>query len=125
MKKQIYYYMLYLALMMSVLNSYGTAELQVIHNCSDPAAATVDVYVNGTLALDDFAFRTATPFITLPSGVMLDIGVAPANSSSAAYTLKNFSVMLDDGHRYVAVANGVLNPSNFSMNPDGRSTAFT
>ena len=107
------------------LSASATAELQVIHNAADPAAATVDVYVNGTLALDDFAFRTATPFITLPSGVMLDIGVAPGNSTSVADTLKNFSVMLAPGQRYVAIANGVLNPANFASNPDGNSTAFT
>ena len=103
----------------------ANAELQVIHNAADPAAATVDVYVNGTLALDDFAFRTATPFISLPSGVMLEIGVAPGNSTSVNDTLKNFSVMLASGQRYVAIANGVLNPSGFASNPDGKSTAFT
>jgi hypothetical protein len=103
----------------------GMAELQVIHNAADPAAATVDVYVNGALALDDFAFRSATPFLSLPSNVPIDIGVAPGNSMSAADTLKNFTVTLDSGQRYVAIANGVLNPSNFAANPDGRSTAFT
>ena len=102
-----------------------TAELQVIHNAADPAAATVDVYVNGGLALDDFAFRTATDFITLPAGVMLNIGVAPGNSTSVNDTLVNFGVMLTSGQRYIAVANGVLNPSNFVANPDGNSTAFT
>ena len=103
----------------------ANAELQVIHNAADPAAATVDVYVNGTRALDDFAFRTATPFISLPSGVVLEIGVAPGNSTSVNDTLKNFSVMLASGQRYVAIANGVLNPSSFASNPDGKSIAFT
>lgn len=106
--------------------SYGqTAELQVIHNAADPAAATVDVYVNGTLSLDDFAFRTATSFLTLPAGVTLNIGVAPGNSSSVNDTLKNFSVTLSSGERYIAVANGVLNPGSFASNPDSKSSAFT
>ena len=30
-----------------------------------------------------------------------------------------------NGGEYVAVANGVLNPGNFAVNPDGASTAFT
>ncbi|MBE0646135.1 MAG: DUF4397 domain-containing protein, partial [Bacteroidetes bacterium] len=47
------------------------ARLQVIHNAADPGAALVDVYVNGTLFQDDFAFRTATPFVNVPAGVML------------------------------------------------------
>lgn len=102
-----------------------TAELQVIHNSSDPAANTVDVYVNGTLALNDFTFRSATPFITLPAGLLLNIGVAPGNSMSVNDTIKNFPVTLMAGERYIAVANGVLNPAGFSANPDGAATAFT
>lgn len=106
--------------------AYGqTAELQVIHNSADPSAATVDVYVNGILSLNDFAFRTATSFLTLPAGVNLNIGVAPGNSISANDTLKNFSVTLSSGERYIAVANGVLNPGNFASNPDSKSSAFT
>lgn len=102
-----------------------TAELQVIHNASDPGASEVDVYVNGTLAIDDFAFRTATSFLTLPSGVNLQIGIAPGNSTSITDTLTSFNITLADGNRYVAIANGVLDPSQFSSNPDGNSTAFT
>ena len=68
----------------------ATARLQVIHNAADPAAAVVDVYLNGTLLLPDFAFRTATPFIDAPAGTLLNIGVAPGNSTSVSDTLKNF-----------------------------------
>jgi len=114
------------AFMLFAAQTFGqTAELQVIHNSADPNAAKVDVYVNGSLTLNDFAFRKATPFLPLPSGVQLNIGVAPGNSSSVMDTLKNFSVTLASGNRYIAVANGVLNPSNFASNPDGKSTGFT
>ncbi len=102
-----------------------TARLQVIHNAADPAAALVDIYVNGALALDNFAFRSATPFIDVPAGVVVNIGVAPGSSSSAADTLKNFEVMFLAGGTYVAIANGVLDPSQFAPNPDGRSIGFT
>nr|MBK9651605.1 DUF4397 domain-containing protein [Bacteroidota bacterium] len=125
MKKQFLKLMLTGALGLGSQLGFGQAELQVIHNSADPAAATVDVYVNGALTLDDFAFRTATPFVTLPSGVQLNIGVAPGNSTSANDTLKNFQVTLMMGQRYVAVANGVLNPGSFAPNPDGTSSAFT
>jgi len=109
---------------MSSLTQSQTAQLQVIHNAADPAAASVDVYVNGNLALDNFAFRTATSFLDLPAGVPLNIGVAGGNSTSVADTLKNFTVTLADGGKYIALANGVLNPSNFAPNPDANSTAF-
>lgn len=101
------------------------ARLQVIHNAADVAAASVDIYLDGTLLLDNFAFRDATPFIDAPAGVEINIGVAPGNSGSAGDTLKNFPVTLDNGATYVAIANGVLDPNSYAVNPDGRSTAFT
>ena len=101
------------------------ARLQVIHNAADPGAASVDVYVNGALTLNDFAFRTATPFIDVPAGVLLNIGVAAGNSTSVSDTLKNFQVTLANGGSYLAVANGVLAPASFAANPNGTSTAFT
>lgn len=112
------------ALSFSSMRSYAQAELQVIHNSADPAAATVDVYVNGVNALNDFGFRTATSFLTLPSGVPINIGVAPGNSMSVNDTLANFTVTLAAGQKYIALASGVLNPAAFAANPDGKSTAF-
>ncbi len=102
-----------------------TARLQVIHNAADPAASSVDIYVNGNRLLDNFAFRAATSFIDVPAGVTLNIGVAPGTSASVADTLKNFAVVLEAGNRYVAIANGVLNPAQFGANPESASTAFT
>ena len=86
------------------------ARLQVIHNAADPIANEVDVYLNGTLALNDFAFRTATPFIDVPAGVDINIGVAPGNSGSVNDTLKNFVVNFASGGTYIAIANGVVDP---------------
>ncbi|MDZ7265584.1 MAG: DUF4397 domain-containing protein, partial [candidate division KSB1 bacterium] len=101
-----------------------TARLQVIHNAADPAANKVDIYLNGSKLLDDFAFRAATPFIDAPANQELSIGVAPATSSSASDIIANFKVTLGVGKKYIAVANGVLNPSQFASNPDGKNTAF-
>lgn len=106
------------------LNKVGTARLQVIHNAADPAASSVDVYVNGGLLLDNFNFRTATPFIDVNSGQTLNIGIAPGTSTSVNDTLANIPVVLSEGETYVAVANGVLNPASFSVNPEGINTAF-
>ena len=105
--------------------SVQLARLQVIHNAADVAAGSVDIYLNGSLLLDDFAFRTATSFIDAPAGVELNVGVAPGNSGSANDTLKNFPVTLENGNTYVAIANGILDPNSYASNPDGRNTAFT
>ncbi|MCB9184256.1 MAG: DUF4397 domain-containing protein [Flavobacteriales bacterium] len=85
-----------------------TARLQVVHNCADLNASVVDVYVNGLLAIPDFEFRTATPFIDLPAGVPLEVAIAPGSSSSAAEALFTADVTLADGETYLAVASGTL-----------------
>lgn len=82
-----------------------TARLQIIHNSPTP---TVDVYVNGDRLLDNFAFRTATPYVEVPAGVVLNVGVAGGTSTSVRDTLANFPIRLDSGKTYIVVANGVL-----------------
>jgi hypothetical protein len=95
------------ALMLPVL-AFGqsTARLQVIHNA--PLNPNVDIYVNGTKLLDNFAFRTATPYIDVPAGVVLNVGVAGFTSATARDTIANFPVTLTAGKRYVVVAHGIV-----------------
>ncbi len=81
------------------------ARLQVIHNSPTP---TVDIWVNGSKFLDDFAFRTATPFVTVPAGVNLNLGVALGNSTAASQALVSYDLTLEDGKSYVVVANGIV-----------------
>jgi len=89
------------------------ANVQIIHNSADPAAQVVDVYVDGALTLDDFAFRTATPFVQLPAGTPIDIDVAPGGSTDVSESIYNLNATLVDGESYVVVANGVLDPTQF------------
>ena len=112
-----------LAVAASTTVSADTARLQVIHNAADPAAATVDIYVNGAMYEDDFDFREATEFRTVPAGVQLNIGVAPGNSASADDAIATIPVTLEAGRKYVAIANGVV-AGGFSDNPDGRMIDF-
>ncbi|HPR30089.1 MAG TPA: DUF4397 domain-containing protein, partial [Chitinophagales bacterium] len=101
-----------------------TARVQVIHNAADPSAARVDVYLNGDLALNDFQFRTATPYIDVPAETPITISIAPYTSVSVDDAIANFDYTLAADETYVVVANGVLDPGSFSENPDGVSTAF-
>ncbi|MCC6962396.1 MAG: DUF4397 domain-containing protein [candidate division Zixibacteria bacterium] len=100
-----------------------TARLQVIHNAADPAASVVDIYVNDALFENDFAFREATEFRTVPANVTLNIQVAPGNSTSSAQAIATIPVTLEDGKTYVAIANGVIGPG-FAANPDGANIGF-
>jgi hypothetical protein len=97
-------------------------QVQIIHNSPDPAVASVDIYLDGTLTLEDVAFRSATGFIELPSNTGLDIGVTPTGQPlSSGVTFQN--VFFDPGNYYV-VASGVLDPSGFAPNPSGEDTDF-
>lgn len=111
------------ALVVTVV-SQETARLQVIHNAADPAAASVDIYLDDIKLIDNFEFRKATPFIDAPAGVEVKIGVAPSTSTSPADIIATIPVTLTPNTTNIAIANGVLNPTSFAANPDGKPTAF-
>jgi hypothetical protein len=102
-----------------------TARVQVIHNSPSP---TVDVYANGALLLNDFAFRTATPFIDLPAGVEIDIAVALSTSTSVADALVTFdNIVFNEGGTYVVTASGIVGnadtPFTLIVNDAARESA--
>ncbi|MBD3169990.1 MAG: DUF4397 domain-containing protein [candidate division Zixibacteria bacterium] len=103
----------------------ATANLQIIHNSADAEAEVVDIYVNGDLFLKDFAFRTATPFVSVPAGVDLKIGVAPSENSDSGEIVAEFVINLNPNENYVAIANGVVTKNGYSDNPDGKDIGFT
>lgn len=107
------------------------AKVQVIHNSADAAAASVDIWLinktEGTSSkiIENFAFRTATRFVDLPSGDNLSIGVAGPTSTTVNDTLLSQSLgVLPSGSRFVAVANGVVAVNNFENNPGGKAIGF-
>jgi Domain of unknown function (DUF4397)/Secretion system C-terminal sorting domain len=101
-----------------------TARLQVIHNSPSP---TVDIYINGELRLDNFEYQDATPFITVPADVTLEIGVALGNSTSVNDALVVIPVVLDANSTNVAVASGIVGnaatPFALNLNRNGRESA--
>lgn len=88
--------------------SAQTARVKVIHNCADPAADTVDVWVDNTLLLDNFAFRTSSAFVNATAGTPITLGVAPKNSMSASQALEQVVTTLVDGETYIITASGNL-----------------
>ena len=92
----------------------STARVQVIHNSADAAAEEVDVYIGGALTLDDFAFRTASPFVDLPAGTEVEIAVAPANSTGVGDAIATFPVTLTRNETYVVVADGIVSPTGYN-----------
>ncbi len=96
----------------------GMARVQFVHNVADPAGATVDVYLNDALSIDDFDFRTATPFIDLDAGTY-DVVFAPDDSDDVDDGFQTFEgVEFSEGVRYLVIASGVVDPDDFTDNPD-------
>lgn len=111
-----------------------TTRVQVIHNSADPAASTVDVFANGELLIDDFEFRTATPFVDVPAGVGLTIAIAGSDAADGTddttldedeTAVGEFGPLtLDEEKSYIVVAEGVVNSDNFADNPDGEDVGL-
>ncbi|MEZ4686190.1 MAG: T9SS type A sorting domain-containing protein [Bacteroidia bacterium] len=110
------------------LTPIGSAQAQVIHNAADPAVDTVDIYldlITEIVKLEDIGFRSATPFTTLPSGYPIKVAFAPKNSTSITDAIATIPTPAHaDGAAYHVVANGVLNPMNFEVNPDNEDIGF-
>lgn len=92
---------------------FSQARVQVIHNSADEAAAVVDVWINDQVLLDDFAFRTASPFVDAPAGVDFDISILPPNSTDTNGAVAKFTYNLADGGKYILVANGFVSPTGY------------
>ena len=99
--------------------------MQIIHNSRDLAVATVDIYVNGTILLNDFEFRTATSFIDVPAGVLLSIDVAPSTSTASTQGIYNLSTTLTSGQTYVIVANGIVSATGYTPSPPFNLNIFS
>ncbi len=98
-----------------------TAKVQAIHNSADAATDTVDVYMTtalgSSLLVDDFAFRSATPFIDAPAGgVEFTLSFAGKNSSSINDTIVglSFSYSLIADEKYILVADGIVSSAGYS-----------
>lgn len=96
----------------------ATTRAQVIHNSADLAADTVDVWLNNTKIIPDFAFRTATPFVDLPTGVNLDISVTlPGSVDTTGAVFRASGVNLSVNSSYIIVADGIVSPGGYSPSP--------
>ncbi len=102
-------------------STISSTRLQAIHNCPDAIASTVDVYfqsaTTGTAAvllLDNFAFRSASPFIDVPTAQNVTISVAPATSTSVAQAIANFTYNLSASNKYILIANGLVSPMGYT-----------
>jgi hypothetical protein len=100
-----------------------TCRVQLIHAAADPALTQVDVYINGTKAADNLAFRKATGFTPVVANSPIVVGFAPAASNAYKDTLLTITLdPLRPSRLYTIVASGVADTSKFAKNPNGLYT---
>ncbi|MAX13107.1 MAG: hypothetical protein CMG11_03470 [Candidatus Marinimicrobia bacterium] len=91
------------------------SKVQIIHASPTP---TVDVYVDGTLAIEDFEFEAATPVLQLPTSFV--VGIAPADGEIIA----EFPFELEVDGSYVVVATGILGNDDTPFGLAADATTF-
>jgi hypothetical protein len=116
MKRKIFTLAAALIFNLGLLNAQQ-ARVQVIHNSPDELATTVDVYLDGTILIPSFEFRTASPYIDAPAEVPIEIAIAPANSTDVSEAIATFNFTLEDGETYQIIANGIVSGSGYSPSP--------
>lgn len=97
----------------------GTIE--IIHDAPDPGLSSVDIYVNGTLAVDSLDFRQSTGRIEIPAGLNR-VAVAPAGTADTAWSATdvfidfslNATTLRLEGFDYSAAAYGLRDTTGFS-----------
>ena len=88
---------IFIALSVSLMAQ--SANVQIVHNSPYP---TVDIYVDGVVALEDVEYRQSTELLELPTNTT--VGIAPAGGDVIA----SFDFALEDGEDYVVVASGIV-----------------
>jgi hypothetical protein len=92
-----------------------TARVQVIHNSADAAAEFVNVYLDATLLIADFQFRTTPAFIDAPAELPIDLSVVSRNSSGVKDAIFTATVPLDRGATYVVVAERNITATEYTL----------
>ena len=100
------------------------SQIQFIHNSPDPKLDTLDIYVNGDLAVDNIGYGDATAFERMPvANEQTRIGIAPYTSNTTgngyADTFRTFTRNFMSGNSFINVINGLVDPAKFADNPNG------
>lgn len=85
----------------------GNARIQIIHNSPEPAAANVDVYINGSLTLPGFRYKQATPFLDFVPNRNYNITLVPAGQPFSQ-GIVTFTVNPQANKKYIAAVQGDL-----------------
>ncbi len=102
--------------------STDPGRLQLIHDAPD--LLPVDVYVDGQRWLDDFAFRTATPFDTLEAGTHT-LEIVEGSAADNSMPLLSTTISLAEGAPVVAVVSNRVSDLTIQTNEQARMAVQT
>lgn len=94
-------------------NVLDSAAVQVIHAMPDQAASVVDIYLNNEIWLNDFSFRSATPFLNIPANRNLRLAVCASTSTDTVGSYFDELLYLSTTN-YTMVLAGLTNPSGYN-----------
>ena len=103
------------------LSNAQTAKIQLVHNAADPALNVVDVYWNN-VKFDNVSFRSASPLMTVASGVSVLTVCDSSSTDSSNMVLGKVNLTLASNSRSIAMVSGVLDNSQFAANPSSLNT---
>ncbi len=89
------------------------AWVQLVHNSPSQPTTNVDVYLNDSRFIDDFAYRTATSFIQIPADTSIRLRITADTSTSAATALVDTTLRLTDFSQNIMMIHGVFGSTNY------------
>lgn len=96
------------------------ARLQIIHDAADPQLDGIDVYLGDEPLVQDFEYRTATPYLDVEADDY-DVKIAEAGSPGPDDALAEFEEFeLQEQTRYLIVASGLLEADDAGDAPADR-----
>ena len=88
------------------------ARIQILHNAPyEP----MDMYVNGNLVFNDFAYRAAIPYVFTAADIPVEFGFAPETSLSADDTIASVNYQFENGGTYCLTTAGTLTDPVFPL----------
>ncbi len=107
------------------LEAVEISRTQIIHNSPDP---TVDVYLNGALAIPNLGFREATPYLFTPANEEVQVTIVPQGGNPATDAVFDAPVVFgENGQTLVVMATGVAGdpttPFGLAVYAGGRESA--
>lgn len=103
---------LFLSICLCFSASSQTASVQFIHNSADMDLDTVDIYLDGSLWQDDFAFHQSTAFLDLSAGDH-QWSIAAMNSTGPEFSFLTQTISLAASSTNILVLNGCTNPGTY------------